>query len=177
MAEEASSSGRRSFLVALSALGSAFVGAVLAWPAVGYVFDPLRKAAGGKKGRWLGVADLDALDKEHPVSLPVIGEQRDAWTRSPEVRLGTVWVRRGEGEQVHAWNAECPHLGCKVGYDKRDKQFGCPCHESAFAPDGAVLGGPSPRSLDPLETRVRDGRVEVRFVRFRAQVRERIEIG
>jgi menaquinol-cytochrome c reductase iron-sulfur subunit len=177
MAEQSSGSGRRTFLVALSALGSLFMGAVLAKPAIGYVLDPLRRA-GGKLGRWIAVADLDSLDREHPVSLPVVGEQRDAWTRAPAVRLGTVWVQRGKAnDQVMAWNAECPHLGCKVGYDKDHKKFGCPCHDSAFSADGKVLGGPAPRSLDPLETRVKDGRVEVRFVRFRAQVRERIEIG
>jgi hypothetical protein len=31
--------------------------------------------------------------------------------------------------------------------------------------------------MDPLEARVVDGEVEVRFVRFRAQVKERVEIG
>ena len=177
MGEQPSGSGRRSFLVTLSALGSLFIGAVLTKPAITYVLDPLRKAAGGIKGRWIPVADLESLGRDHPVSLPVVGEQRDAWTRAPEVRLGTVWVRRGEEDKVLAWNAECPHLGCKVGYDKQAKKFGCPCHESAFSAEGNVLGGPAPRSLDPLETRVKDGRVEVRFVRFRAQVRERIEIG
>lgn len=176
MDERSEGSGRRSFLVALSALGSLAIGAVLAVPGVGYVVDPLLRAT-GKKGRWIPVADLESLDREHPVALPVVGEQRDAWTRAPEVRLGTVWVRRGKEDGVMAWNAECPHLGCKVGYDKQHKKFGCPCHDSSFSPEGEVLGGPAPRSLDPLETRVKDGRVEVRFVRFRAQVRERIEIG
>ena len=41
--------------------------------------------------------------------------------------------------QVQAWNAECPHLGCKVGYDKGDKRFGCPCHDSAFSPEGKEI--------------------------------------
>jgi hypothetical protein len=31
--------------------------------------------------------------------------------------------------------------------------------------------------MDPLEVRVVEGQVEVRFVRFRAQVKERVEIG
>jgi Rieske Fe-S protein len=76
-----------------------------------------------------------------------------------------------------ALNAECPHLGCKVGYDKAQKAFACPCHESSFTQEGERLGGPAPRSLDPLEARVVDGQVEVRFVRYRAQVKERVEIG
>jgi menaquinol-cytochrome c reductase iron-sulfur subunit len=88
-----------------------------------------------------------------------------------------VWLRVvGEGK-VSAWNAECPHLGCKVGFDQAKTCFACPCHDSAFTLEGEVQGGPSPRGMDPLETRVVDGHVEVRFLRYRAQIKERIEIG
>lgn len=174
MGSEASKS-RRSFLNVVVAVGSACIGAVLAKPSVAYVVDPLLRAAGGK-GRWLRVGRLDALDDNHPVSVPVVGEQVDAWTRQPNVRLGMVWLRK-KGDKVVALTAECPHLGCKVGYDKDHKRFGCPCHESAFSEDGEKIGGPAPRSMDPLEARVVDGQVEVRFVRFRAQVKEREEIG
>jgi Rieske Fe-S protein len=148
---------------------------VLTIPAVGYVLDPVLRGA-GKKGRWVKIADLEGLPEEHPVALPVEGEQTDAWTRADNVRLGMVWIRK-KGDRVIALNAECPHLGCKVGYDAQRKQFACPCHESAFTAQGEVLGGPAPRSLDPLQTRIVDGKVEVRFVRFRAQVEERVEIG
>jgi Rieske Fe-S protein len=96
--------------------------------------------------------------------------------RTPNVRLGVVWLRK-KGERVQALSAECPHLGCKVGYDRERKRFACPCHESAFSQDGERLAGPSPRALDPLETRIVDEHIEVRFVRFRAQVKERVEVG
>jgi len=171
------SESRRSFLAAVVGLGSAAIGMVMAIPAVSYVVDPLLRGA-GKKGRWIPVAELDALSDTHPSSFAVVGEQTDAWTTAPNVRLGTVWLRKKGEARVVAFNAECPHLGCKVGYDKAAKRFGCPCHDSAFdAEEGKVLGGPAPRSMDPLETRVVDGKVEVRFVRFRAQVPERVEIG
>ncbi|MDH5672585.1 MAG: Rieske (2Fe-2S) protein [Myxococcales bacterium] len=170
-----SQQGRRNFLRAAAGLGSAALGLLLALPGASYVVDPLLRAS-GKKGRWLPVAELEGLEEEHPVSVSVVGEQRDAWTRAPQRKLGMVWLRK-KGEQVVAFNAECPHLGCKVGYDRDQKHFACPCHESAFNQDGDVQGGPAPRSLDPLETRVVDGKVEVRFVRFRAQTAERVEIG
>jgi menaquinol-cytochrome c reductase iron-sulfur subunit len=159
----------------LVGLGSAVIGAIVALPGASYVIDPLLRSA-GKKDRWLRVAKLEALDEEHPVAVPIVGEQRDAWTLEPNVRLGMVWLRR-KGERVTALTAECPHLGCKVGYDKDHKRFGCPCHESAFSQDGERIGGPAPRSMDPLDARVVDGQVEVRFVRFRAQVKERVEVG
>jgi menaquinol-cytochrome c reductase iron-sulfur subunit len=173
--ETDASKSRRSFLKVLAGLGSAAVGLVLAVPGAAYVVDPLLRA-GTRKGRWVKLATLQSLTDDHPVAVPVVGEQVDAWTRAPNVRLGMVWLRK-KGDQVLALNAECPHLGCKVGYQPDQKRFACPCHESAFTQDGEVLGGPAPRALDPLETRVVDGQVEVRFVRFRAQVRDRVEIG
>lgn len=167
--------GRRTFLTLLIGAGSALIGAILAKPAVGYVLDPILRSAGGK-GRWIRVAKAEALAEDHPVAVPVVGEQVDAWTRAERVRLGMVWLRK-KGDKVVALNAECPHLGCKIGYDKTKKHFGCPCHDSDFDLDGARKGGPAPRSMDPLDARVVDGEVEVRFVRFRAQVKERVEIG
>ena len=167
--------GRRGFLTALIAIGSALIGTIVAKPGVGYVLDPLLHAA-GKKGRWIRVAKVDSLAEDHPVAVPVVGEQVDAWTRADAVRLGMVWLRK-KGDAVVALNAECPHLGCKVGYDKAHKRFACPCHDSSFDQEGSRKGGPAPRSMDPLEARVVDGEVEVRFVRFRAQVKERVEIG
>ncbi len=174
MGSEASKS-RRSFLSLVIGLGSAFIGLVLGKPAVEYVVDPLLRA-GGKKERWLRVAKLESLDDKRPVAVPVIGEQVDAWTRQPNVRLGMVWLRK-KGAGVEALTAECPHLGCKVGYEPQRKRFHCPCHDSSFSLDGTKLGGPAPRSMDPLDARVVDGQVEVRFVRFRAQIKEREEVG
>lgn len=167
---------RRTVLAGLIAVGSVAIGAVLGLPGVAYVLDPLMRAGAGKRG-WRKVAELSRLSKEHPVAVPVLGEISDAWTRAPERKLGTVWLRVVDDNQVQALSAECPHLGCKVGYEAAQKQFACPCHESAFGLDGSLKGGPAPRAMDALEARVVDGAVEVRFVRYRAQVKEQIEIG
>jgi menaquinol-cytochrome c reductase iron-sulfur subunit len=166
---------RRSFLNALVVAGSAVIGLALGIPGVAYVIDPLLRG-GGKKGRWIRVATLQSVGEDHPVAVPVVGEQVDGWTRQPNVRLGMVWLRK-KGDQVVALTAECPHLGCKVGYDSEKKRYGCPCHESAFSLDGHATGGPAPRDMDPLEVRVQGDQVEVRFARFRAQVKERVEVG
>lgn len=167
---------RRGVLVGLIAAGGAAMTAVLGLPAVAYVLDPLTRRREGKGG-WRKVAELSRLSKEHPVVVPVLGEVSDAWTRAPERKLGAVWLRVIDDTKVQALSAECPHLGCKVGYEAAHKQFACPCHESAFGLDGTVKAGPAPRAMDTLEARVVDGAVEVRFMRFRAQVKERIEIG
>lgn len=173
---EDGSKGRRDFFTMVMAAGSAVIGALLAVPGVSYVLDPVLRST-GVKGRWLRVAEFGSLSKDHPVSVPVIGDQVDAWTKASDVKLGTVWLRVLGDNKVGAWNAECPHLGCKVGYDPEKSRFACPCHDSAFSLDGEVKGGPAPRAMDSLEARVQDGHVEVRFVRFRAQIKERIELG
>ena len=167
---------RRTLLHALIAVGGAAISGLMAIPGVSYLLDPLLR---GRKdqGRWIRVADLSTLDEDVPVSAAVVGEQVDAWTRFPETRLGTVWLRRLGKDSVQALTAECPHLGCAIAFDKDNKHYKCPCHDSAFTREGDVKGGPSPRGMDPLEVRVKDDQVHVRFVRFRPQVRERVEVG
>jgi Rieske Fe-S protein len=172
------STGRRGFMGAMVALGSAAIGVALAVPGVGYVLDPiLRRTGSGGRG-WRRVADLGAVPADVPVAVPIIGEQRDAWTRHPRSKLGTVYLRRKGDREVLALTAECPHLGCSVGFDTERARFQCPCHESAFDLEGRKLGGPSPRGMDELEARVSaDGKVEVRFVRYRTQKSDKVEIG
>jgi cytochrome b6-f complex iron-sulfur subunit/menaquinol-cytochrome c reductase iron-sulfur subunit len=148
----------------------------LAVPGLGYILDPLLRGA-GQQGRWIRVADLKSVGREHPVAVPVVGEQVDAWTKASAVRLGTVWLRVVGQDRVDALNAECPHLGCKVSYEAEKNCFTCRCHDSTFALDGAVQDGPAPRGMDPIETRVQDGQIEVQFKRYRTQIKERVQIG
>ncbi len=170
--------GRRRALKAIVALGSAAWAAALLVPGISYLLHPLKRRR-GDAGGWWPVADVEAVPAENamPVAVPVVGEVVDAWTRSPQQRLGTVWLRKkGEG-QVLALQAECPHLGCSVQLDASRNRFQCPCHESFFDLEGRCTGGPSPRGMDPLAARVRDGKVEVNFKRFRTQTRDRESIG
>ncbi len=167
--------GRRRFLTIAGAVGAAAIAAVLAVPGVGYLMDPLirkRKGAGG----WYDVGPTSVLRGERPVSLPVIGEQVDAWTRIPATRLGAVWLRKTKKGLV-AFSAECPHLGCQVGWDDGNGRFHCPCHDAVFTLEGRVVSGPAPRPMDSLKARVKGGRVEVQFKRFRTQQKIRQEIG
>lgn len=156
-------------------LGGLAVGALMAIPGVAYVIDPLIRRR-PRSDAWREVGQATVLSDDAPVSLPIIGERVDAWTRAPEQRLGTVWLRK-KGDDLEAFSAECPHLGCRINYDPEDDTFVCPCHTSAFGLDGAVLSGPSPRGMDRLEARVREGKIEVRFRRFRTAIEEQEEIG
>ena len=81
------------------------------------------------------------------------------------------------GNEVTAFSAVCPHLGCSVNVASEGGALGfaCPCHTSAFGPDGNRKSGPTPRDMDVLATRVEGGFVAVDFRRFRIGVHEKVE--
>ncbi len=79
--------------------------------------------------------------------------------------LGTVvgFVRRAGG-QLRAVSGTCTHLGCRLTLDAPARQLNCPCHNAAFAVDGAVLHHRLPIALPPLPqllVRESDGVVQV----------------
>jgi menaquinol-cytochrome c reductase iron-sulfur subunit len=56
---------------------------------------------------------------------------------------------------VKALNTTCPHAGCFVNFDAQVDEFKCPCHNSFFKLDGAIIEpSPSPRAMDSLEVKV-----------------------
>jgi Rieske Fe-S protein len=72
-----------------------------------------------------------------------------------EVAPGQVVARQGvavarDGGGLYALDLTCPHLGCRVAWQARAGRFQCPCHGSAFGPDGSLLAGPANRGLTHL---------------------------
>lgn len=174
------SNGRRRFLATVTVGGSGVIAAGMLVPAVPYVLDPLlREESGGpgaggdaSSGGFVRLARLDALPQRQPRKLPVIGDVVDAWTRTPARVLGSVWARR-DGDRVTVLSTTCPHLGCPIGLGDDGRGFACPCHTSVFGANGERVSGPSPRDMDPLPARVRDGVIEVRWQRFRQGIEAR----
>jgi len=41
----------------------------------------------------------------------------------------------------------CPHLGCALKYNPRERSWDCPCHGSRFGEDGRLLDGPATGDL------------------------------
>lgn len=161
--------GRRALVLAAAA-GTCAVAAGAAGPALALVLSPLR--AEGSKGRWVPTLKLDELRDGQPKRVAIVDDRRDAWTIERGVELGSVWlVRQGDG--VLALSAVCPHLGCSVNA-LADGAFACPCHTSAFGPDGEKKSGPSPRDMDRLETKIEDGVVVVDFRKFRIGIPEKV---
>ncbi len=118
---------------------------------------------------------LSELHEGKPKRVAIVSDQRDAWKVERAAQLGSVWLVR-KGDLVVALSVACPHLGCSIGLDPGGA-FLCPCHDSSFDAAGHRKGGPSPRDMDALATRVAEGFVEVDFRRYRQGTRERVEIG
>ncbi|MCS6799980.1 MAG: Rieske (2Fe-2S) protein [Myxococcota bacterium] len=168
--------GRRAWLRWLAMAGPIATGVLAALPAVAVWLDPVLRPR-RRRGTRVVVGPASALRDEHPVPMTVVGERVDAWERAPRSTLGVVWLQRRPDGSILCHSAACPHLGCRVGYDERARQFVCPCHSSRFALDGRVLSGPSARPLDELPAeRTADGMIAVRFARFRPRIATREEI-
>jgi menaquinol-cytochrome c reductase iron-sulfur subunit len=185
---------RRSFLARLAAIVIGGVVAIFPFAAGWAVFaHPLRRREEGNNDAPGGDGDLAGFVRICPLeSVPADGTPHpfivstdviDAWTHTPKLRVGEVFLTRSDAggkSTVTALTATCPHLGCTVEFDKTDSHFECPCHESGFAKDGKKLFGPSLRGLDPLDVKLAgdDGGQEVwvRYEAFRAGIAERIPV-
>ncbi len=60
-----------------------------------------------------------------------------------------------------ALSKSCTHLGCSVPWDKKKKEFVCPCHGSTFDLHGVVLTAPALRPLDYYPVFIENGLVRV----------------
>jgi menaquinol-cytochrome c reductase iron-sulfur subunit len=172
-----SSPPRRRVLKLLTVGLGGLVGAAMAVPVFKYVVFPARRRTVSGGDEPIPVARIQAVGAE-PVRVEVVApEQRDAWSKQEDVRIGAAWLLRDGTGEVRAFSTTCPHLGCSIDYDAVKGQFACPCHKSAFSLDGARLEGPAKRGMDPLATsQDKEGRVLVRFTRFKLDTPDREEV-
>lgn len=166
---------RREFLKAAAclALGTCAVAAPIG-AAVVVLANPLRAKGAPFPVK---VTTLNALLLNGPPRFfQVVTERRDAWTKFPANAVGAVFLRRTGEQEVVAFNASCPHLGCAVEFRKDRDAFYCPCHDSEFAKTGDLRGkSPSLRGLDTLRVEIRDeGEVWVYFENFKAGIAAKI---
>jgi menaquinol-cytochrome c reductase iron-sulfur subunit len=140
---------RRGFLVGSIIAMMGAITAALGIPALGYLLVPAREK---KKQNWIEAADLSKLMVNQPEQVIFQRVRRDGWKLVTE--KAAAWVVKTGEQQVVAFSPVCTHLGCAVSWNSGDKAFVCPCHTSSFSPEGKVLGGPAPRSLDRFDVRV-----------------------
>lgn len=139
--------------------------ALVAVPGMSFVFDALRRNHSNSK-LVRRVTRLKDLPLGRPVSVPIVGARHDAWTVYPDEVLGRVWLVRQKGldggdDQVAAFTATCPHLGCIIQHDAKENRFVCPCHRAVFALNGQKVSGSqrgqqnhAPRGMDSLDCRL-----------------------
>jgi menaquinol-cytochrome c reductase iron-sulfur subunit len=172
-AQDPVSQARRSFLGGLLGAGMAGVGALLVIPVVRFVLHPVLARTTEKS--WSDVGRVDEFqDFDAPVKKLVTIEQRDGWRKTMIEK--PVYVGKDASGKLIVLSAVCPHLGCTVPWVEKEKKFICPCHLGMFSPDGQLLGGPPPRDLDRLETKIEDGVLKTQYQFFRQLTRNKEEL-
>jgi menaquinol-cytochrome c reductase iron-sulfur subunit len=171
---EPSPQNRRSFLGALLALGSVFVGALLSVPLIRFAIFPLIRRTTDLKSSPVGpFSEFSSLTE--PAMRTIQIEQIDGWRKT--VSEKAVYITKDQQGRLCVLTSICPHLGCTVPWNKEKKQFICPCHGGTFSADGTRVSGPSQRGMDTLESSVQDGQILVRFQYFRQLVSDKEVVG
>ncbi len=152
---------RRSFMTRTILAIFGFIGAVMAVALGGFGIGPaLKKRTSG----WSDAGTLADLAVDLPSERRFFETVKSGW-QSEKVQRSIWLVKRSDGS-LHAFSANCPHLGCGYRWIAERKRFECPCHGSIFDLDGKVLAGPAPRRLDAIETKVENGRLLVQYEMF-----------
>jgi menaquinol-cytochrome c reductase iron-sulfur subunit len=168
------SDDRRAFLerAALGIAGG--LGAGLSLPLLTPLLSPLNQSAVRLEGTEVEAGRLGEFDAT-PKKVLVRCTRTDAWQRSAEQVVGAIYVLR-DGEEHHAYSSICPHASCSVTYEASQQRFACPCHQSYFERDGALISGPGPRGLDELPLRIEGERVLVTYKRYRPGIAAKEEV-
>ena len=161
---EVKSVTRRSFLGVLLGFGTVVMGAALSVPLIRFALHPLLT-----KTTEIGWSEVGKIDEFIALTAPakrlIKVEQRDAWRKI--ISEKAVYVVPPKDGIVRVLSPICPHLGCLVPWNETKHEFICPCHVAVFAMDGTKISGPSPRSMDDLDSKVEDGVLKVRYQYFR----------
>jgi quinol---cytochrome c reductase iron-sulfur subunit, bacillus type len=154
-AEELPPSRRKFYILLINGI-MGLISAALAIPAAVYLLFPpkVRKAS-----QWVKTADLSTIPAGKPTEISFQRTRADGWQLITE--KATAWVVKQPNNDVVAFTPNCTHLGCAFHWDEASHTFLCPCHTSAFAMDGKVLGGPAPRPLDRYEVKIEAGVLEI----------------
>lgn len=132
----------------------------------GYAVATVSAWLGGHLSFGAGVGVDQTVFEEGPEDWRAVGD--DA-----QLAEGTLAGARADGVavllvrrdgRVHALVDRCSHRGCSLheGRLNEDGTITCPCHGSTFALDGSIVQGPATAPQPAFETRVVEGRIEVR---------------
>lgn len=170
---------RRGFVQGLLAVitgALALLGPLIGGIAV--ILEPLRQKKQKQEGGFIKVGQLASLPNNGlPKKYDIRSDKQDAWNRYLDVPVGSIYLRRTKDDQITAFNIICPHAGCFVQVDQKQKRFNCPCHNSQFKLDGTKSNpdNPSPRGMDSLGVEIRNGdEIWVHYQSFKTGIADRI---
>ncbi len=133
---------RRDFLK----LGGAVLGGILTLEIGGVLLRYMAPRAG--EGEFGGVIVAGPIDDFPPGSVTHFPAGKFYLSRLPDGGFLALYQR-------------CTHLGCAVPWEQQENKFVCPCHNSQFTAEGALLNPPAPRPLDLFRVFIEDGIVKV----------------
>jgi len=110
-----------------------------------------------------GATDAGVLN-ENLIAVGTVAElDQQGFLANDDLAGGPVLIIRDpeRPSSLIALDPRCPHRGCAVEWQSAEGQFLCPCHQSAFAPDGSVTSGPATTALAPLEATIEGEQVWV----------------
>lgn len=162
---------RRRFFQLVIKASAGLIGVSLAVPLVRYLISPAFKR---RKQQWVDVASAAELPSGVPKQLEYVATVQDGYLESKTEKA--VWAIKQANGEVTVFSPMCTHLGCGYHWDGAAQRFKCPCHGSMFDISGRVVGGPAPRPLDALPSKVDNGRLLVVFKEFKSGVPKQIEL-
>ena len=161
--------GRRNFLLLIPFGIFAAVAGTLLTAAYRFLHPHVKTT----DAKWSNVAPVNELKGDRPIMRSIVAEHDVGWASTREEHF--VYVLPDKEHQV--LSSVCPHEGCNVSWRDDTNGFFCPCHDSYFAADGSTVSGPARRGLDPLPTRLEEGRLQVQYQTFVNNTEERIVRG
>jgi menaquinol-cytochrome c reductase iron-sulfur subunit len=164
-------STRRGFLQWGTGILTFLCGLAVGIPLVGSFVGPAFRTM---KSNWIKVSEVGTLPSGLPISLKAADIQVDAYVRESAIRH--LWAIKTSDTEVTVFSPICPHLGCHYNWNPASGHFECPCHGSVYAPDGTVLGGPAPRRLDTLPSKIENGELYVEWKQFKSGTPEKIPV-
>jgi len=163
--------GRRRFFQLVIKASAGLIGFSLAGPLVGYLISPAFKR---RAQPWVDVASAGEMSTGVPKQLEYVATVQDGYLETKTQKA--VWAVKQTSGEVTVFSPMCTHLGCGYHWDAGGQQFKCPCHGSVFDISGRVVGGPAPRPLDALPSKVDNGRLLVVFKEFKSGVSKQLEL-
>ncbi|HSB04977.1 MAG TPA: respiratory nitrate reductase subunit gamma [Thermodesulfobacteriota bacterium] len=162
---------RRGFLKLATGVLASLVCIAVGVPVIGTLIGPAFRS---RKTAWTKVGNLNELSTGEPTRLTFAVKTTSAYIT--ETVLHDVWVIKQPSSEVTVFSPICPHLGCEYNWNAQTSRFECPCHGSVYGINGRVLGGPAPRPLDTLPTKIQAEDLYVEWEVFKVGTHEKVPV-